>query len=171
MTRLAALRIEHGANHCIIRKNEFIKTGQGIMSAGEHTLITENYLDGPSYALWRTSKSSWGPMGIHLNIGNQEVSTTLLRILGPKTVLGLRRPNALLEIDCGRYHKKNIYIHHNYSSLEMLDSDESSWDRFDWPRYRQEIIIGECPSMCAMMDNHGSSCWHHALVSILITIR
>ena len=48
MTRLAALRIEHGANHCIIRKNEFIKTGQGIMSAGEHTLITENYLDGPS---------------------------------------------------------------------------------------------------------------------------
>ena len=34
MTRLAALRIEHGANHCIIRNNEFIKTGQGIMSAG-----------------------------------------------------------------------------------------------------------------------------------------
>ena len=28
MTRLAALRIEHGANHCIIRNNEFIKTGQ-----------------------------------------------------------------------------------------------------------------------------------------------
>ena len=62
MTRLAALRIEHGSDHCIIRNNEFIKTGQGIMSAGEHTLITKNYLDGPSYALWRTSKSSWGPM-------------------------------------------------------------------------------------------------------------
>ena len=68
MTRLAALRIERGADHCIIRNNEFIKTGQGIMSAGEHTLITENYLDGPSYALWRTSKSSWGPMGIHLSL-------------------------------------------------------------------------------------------------------
>ena len=38
MTRLAALRIERGADHCIIRNNEFIKTGQGIMSAGEHTL-------------------------------------------------------------------------------------------------------------------------------------
>ena len=43
MTRLAALRIEHGSDHCIIRNNEFIKTGQGIMSAGEHTLITQNY--------------------------------------------------------------------------------------------------------------------------------
>ena len=45
MTRLAALRIDRGADHCIIRNNEFIKTGQGIMSAGEHTLITENYLE------------------------------------------------------------------------------------------------------------------------------
>ena len=84
MTRLAALRIEHGANHCVIRNNEFIKTGQGIMSAGEHTLITENYLDGPSYALWRTSKSSWGPMGIHLNIGNQEVSYNTIKNFGTK---------------------------------------------------------------------------------------
>ena len=81
MTRLAALRIDRGSDHCIIRNNEFIKTGQGIMSAGEHTLITENYLDGPSYALWRTSKSSWGPMGIHLNIGNQEVSYNTIKNL------------------------------------------------------------------------------------------
>ena len=63
MTRLAALRIERGADHCIIRNNEFIKTGQGIMSAGEHTLITKNYLDGPSYALWRTSKAAGGRWG------------------------------------------------------------------------------------------------------------
>ena len=89
MTRLAALRIVHGANHCIIRKNEFIKTGQGIMSTGEHTLITENYLDGPSYALWRTSKSSWGPMGIHLNIGNQEVSYNTIKNFGTKDSLSL----------------------------------------------------------------------------------
>ena len=79
MTKLAALRIDRGADHCIIRNNEFIKTGQGIMSAGEHTLITKNYLDGPSYALWRTDKSSWGPMGIHLNIGNQEVSYNTIK--------------------------------------------------------------------------------------------
>ncbi|MEC8344705.1 MAG: hypothetical protein VXZ63_06135, partial [Planctomycetota bacterium] len=84
MTKLAALRIEYGADHCIIRNNEFTKTGQGIMSAGEHTLITENYLDGPRYALWRTSKSSWGPMGIHLNIGNQEVSYNTIKNFGTK---------------------------------------------------------------------------------------
>ena len=84
MTRLAALRIELGSDHCVIRNNEFIKTGQGIMSAGEHTLITKNYLYGPSYALWRTSKSSWGPMGIHLNIGNHEVSYNTIKNFGTK---------------------------------------------------------------------------------------
>ena len=45
---------------------------------------SENYLDGPSYALWRTSKSSWGPMGIHLNIGNQEVSYNTIKNFGTK---------------------------------------------------------------------------------------
>ena len=103
MTRLAALRIEHGSDHCIIRNNEFIKTGQGIMSAGEHTLITENYLDGPSYALWRTSKSSWGPMGIHLNIGNQEVSYNTIKNFGTKDS-PWGSDGGAIEIDCGRYH-------------------------------------------------------------------
>ena len=136
MTRLAALRIDRGADHCIIRNNEFIKTGQGIMSAGEHTLITKNYLDGPSYALWRTSKSSWGPMGIHLNIGNQEVSYNTIKNFGTKDS-PWGSDGGAIEIDCGRYHKKNIYIHHNYSegNAGFL---ESSWD-YDWPRYRQEI--------------------------------
>ena len=136
MTRLAALRIDRGADHCIIRNNEFIKTGQGIMSAGEHTLITKNYLDGPSYALWRTSKSSWGPMGIHLNIGNQEVSYNTIKNFGTKDS-PWGSDGGAIEIDCGRYHKKNIYIHHNYSegNAGFL---ESSWD-YDWPRYSMEI--------------------------------
>ncbi len=136
MTQLAALRIEHGANHCVIRNNEFIKTGQGIMSAGEHTLITENYLEGPSYALWRTSKSSWGPMGIHLNIGNQEVSYNTIKNFGT-TDSPWGSDGGAIEIDCGRYHKKNIYIHHNYSEGNA-GFIESSWD-YDWPRFRQEI--------------------------------
>ena len=136
MTRLAALRIARGADHCIVRNNEFIKTGQGIMSAGEHTLITKNYLDGPSYALWRTSKSSWGPMGIHLNIGNQEVSYNTIRNFGTKDS-PWGSDGGAIEIDCGRYHKKNIYIHHNYSEGNA-GFIESSWD-YDWPRYRQEI--------------------------------
>ncbi|MDP7287054.1 MAG: hypothetical protein QGH94_03565 [Phycisphaerae bacterium] len=136
MTQLAALRIDRGADHCIIRNCEFIKTGQGIMSAGEHTLITKNYLDGPSYALWRTSKSSWGPMGIHLNIGNQEVSYNTIKNFGTKDS-PWGSDGGAIEIDCGRYHKKNIYIHHNYSegNAGFL---ESSWD-YDWPRYSQEI--------------------------------
>ena len=136
MTRLAALRIDRGADHCIIRKNEFIKTGQGIMSAGEHTLITKNYLDGPSYALWRTSESSWGPMGIHLNIGNQEVSYNTIKNFGTKDS-PWGSDGGAIEIDSGRNHKKNIYIHHNYSegNAGFL---ESSWD-YDWPQYRQEI--------------------------------
>lgn len=136
MTRLAALRIARGADHCIIRKNEFINTGQGIMSAGEHTLITENYLDGPSYALWRTSKSSWGPMGIHLNIGNQEVSYNTIKNFGTKDS-PWGSDGGAIEIDCGKYHKKNIYIHHNYSEGNA-GFIESSWD-YDWPRYQQEI--------------------------------
>ncbi|MDB4457483.1 hypothetical protein N9122_00745 [Akkermansiaceae bacterium] len=136
MTRLAALRIELGSDHCVIRNNEFIKTGQGIMSAGEHTLITKNYLDGPSYALWRTSKSSWGPMAIHLNIGNQEVSFNTIKNFGTKDS-PWGSDGGAIEIDCGKYHKKNIYIHHNYSEGNA-GFIESSWD-FDWPRYRQEI--------------------------------
>lgn len=106
------------------------------MSAGEHTLITENYLDGPSYALWRTSKSSWGPMGIHLNIGNQEVSYNTIKNFGTKDS-PWGSDGGAIEIDCGRYHKKNIYIHHNYSEGNA-GFIESSWD-YDWPRYRQEI--------------------------------
>ena len=136
MTRLAALRIDRGADHCVIRNNEFIKTGQGIMSAGEHTLITKNYLDGPGYALWRTSKSSWGPMGIHLNIGNQEVSYNTIKNFGTKDS-PWGSDGGAIEIDCGRYHKKNIFIHHNYS-VGNAGFIESSWD-YDWPRYRQEI--------------------------------
>ncbi|MCJ8331648.1 MAG: hypothetical protein HRT89_09655 [Lentisphaeria bacterium] len=137
MTKLAALRIEHGSDHCIIRNNEFIKTGQGIMSAGEHTLITRNYLDGPSYALWRTAKSSWGPMGIHLNIGNQEVSYNIIKNFGTKDS-PWGSDGGAIEIDFGKYHKKNIYIHHNYSegNAGFL---ESSWD-YDWPRFKQEIF-------------------------------
>ena len=168
MTRLAALRIEHGANHCIIRNNEFIKTGQGIMSAGEHTLITRNYLDGPSYALWRTSKSSWGPMGIHLNIGNQEVSYNTIKNFGTKDS-PWGSDGGAIEIDCGRYHKKNIYIHHNYSE-EMLDSLNPVGTTIGRD-IGKKSITGEYHSMCATMDNHGCSCWHHAMASISITTR
>ena len=57
MSRLGAVRIDRFSDHCIIRNNVFMKCGQGIVSAGEYTLITENYMDGPSYPLW----TDWTP--------------------------------------------------------------------------------------------------------------
>ena len=126
-------RIEHGANHCVIRNNEFLNTGQGIMSA--NILSSPRTIWRDPVALWRTEKSSWGPMGIHLNIGNQEVSYNTIKNFG--TSDSPWGSDGGLEIDCGRYHKKNILIHHNYSEGNA-GFIESSWD-YDWPRYRQEI--------------------------------
>ena len=136
MSRLGAVRIDRYSDHCIIRSNVFMKCGQGIVSAGEHTLITKNYLDGPSFALWRTDSSSWGPMGIHLNIGNQEVSYNTIKNHGT-TDSPWGSDGGAIEIDNGFYHKNNIYIHHNYSegNAGFL---ESSWD-YDFPPYWQEV--------------------------------
>jgi hypothetical protein len=174
MTRLGAVRIDRASDHCIIRSNVFMKCGQGIVSAGEHTLITQNYLDGPSYALWRTDSSSWGPMGIHLNIGNQEVSYNTIKNYGTKDS-PWGSDGGAIEIDYDGawfnrdHHKRNIYIHHNYSegNAGFL---ESSWNTIFRSTHRK-CITGECPSMCATMDSHGSSCWRPALASISITIR
>ena len=136
MTRLGAVRIMRYADHNIISNNVFTLTGQGIISAGEHTLITHNDLDGPSFALWRTDTSSWGPMGIHLNIGNQEVSyNTIKNFATADSPWG--SDGGAIEIDYGYYHKTNIFIHHNYSegNAGFL---ESSWD-YDWPQYSREV--------------------------------
>ncbi len=142
MTRLGALRINRGADHCIIRSNVFMKCGQGIISAGQHTLITKNYLDGPSYALWRSDDSSWGPMGIHLNIGNQEVSYNTIKNYGT-TDSPWGSDGGAIEIDYsgwfldpGPWPKTNIYIHHNYSEGNA-GFIESSWD-YDFMQYGEE---------------------------------
>ena len=168
MTRLAALRIKEGANHCIIRENEFINTGQGIMSAGEHTLITENYLDGPNYALWRTSKSSWGPMGIHLNIGNQESRTTQLRTLGRKTAHGVL--TAALSKLIAEDIIKRISTFTIIIRRAMLDSLNPAGTTIGRDIGRKSTT-GECPLMFATTGSHGCSCWLPAPVSISITIR
>ena len=75
-------------------------------------------------------------MGIHLNIGNQEVSYNTIKNFGTKDS-PWGSDGGAIEIDCGKYHKKNIYVHHNYSEGNA-GFIESSWD-YDWPRYRQEI--------------------------------
>jgi len=69
------------AKHNIIRNNTFTKCTKGIQSTGEFTLITRNVMDGPNHALWMWlgATGGWGPMGIQLGIGNQEVSYNTLR--------------------------------------------------------------------------------------------
>lgn len=138
MTTIGALRIRRYADHCIIRNNTFMRCPQGIMSAGEHTLIMSNYMDRGlnAPALWRSANSSWGPMGIHINIGNHEVSYNTIKNYGT-TDSPWGSDGGAIEIDNGNYHKQNIYIHHNYSEGNA-GFIESSWD-YDWPRYAQEV--------------------------------
>lgn len=117
----------HGACHNIIRHNTFTRCTKAIQSTGEFALITHNKMDGPSHAFWNRPGASgaWGPMGIQLGIGNQEVSYNTI-----KNYLTLDSPygsdGGAIELDDGRFHKRNIYIHHNYSegNAGFL---ESSW--------------------------------------------
>ena len=81
-------------------------------------------------------------MGIHLNIGNQEVSYNTIKNFGTKDS-PWGSDGGAIEIDYGGswfnrdHHKRNIYIHHNYSegNAGFL---ESSWD-YDFPQYSQEV--------------------------------
>ena len=117
----------HGANYNIIRHDTFTKCTKGIQSTGEFTVITRNRMDGPSHALWVRPGASgaWGPIGIQLGIGNQEIScNTITNYLTLDSPYG--SDGGAIELDDGRYHKRNIYIHHNYSegNAGFL---ESSW--------------------------------------------
>lgn len=140
MRHIGAIRILRYADHCIIRNNTFMRCPQGIASQGEYTLITSNHMDRGlnAPALWRSANSSWGPMGIHLNIGNQEVSYNTIKNYGT-TDSPWGSDGGAIEIDYGAsgYLKHNIYIHHNYSEGNA-GFIESSWD-YDYPQYGQEV--------------------------------
>jgi hypothetical protein len=127
-----------GAKHNIIRENTFTKCTKGIQSTGEFTLITRNKLDGPSHALWTKpgAKGAWGPMGIQLGIGNQEVSyNTIKNYLTVDSPYG--SDGGAIELDDGRYHKKNVYIHHNYTEGNA-GFFESSW-KADFNPFMQKV--------------------------------
>jgi hypothetical protein len=125
--RMGAVLNMHGACHNIIRYNTFKRCTKAIQSTGEFTLITHNKMEGPSHPLWNRTGASgaWGPMGIQLGIGNQEVSYNTI-----KNYLTLDSPygsdGGAIELDDGRYHKRNVYIHHNYSEGNA-GFFESSW--------------------------------------------
>jgi hypothetical protein len=127
-----------GADHNIIRDNIFIKCTKAIQSTGEYTLITHNYMDGPNHALWNDESSGggWGPMGIQLGIGNQEVCyNTIKNYLTTDSDYG--SDGGAIELDDGRFHKDNFFIHHNYSEGNA-GFIESSWGA-DYNPYAQEV--------------------------------
>ncbi|MCK5441317.1 MAG: carbohydrate-binding protein [Maribacter sp.] len=134
---MGALLNAEDANHNIIRNNDFTDVTKGIQSTGEHTLITGNYMEGvPNSLWWNGGFGSWGPMGIQLGIGNQEVSYNIIKNF-LSTESGYGSDGGAIEIDDGRFHKDNIFIHHNYTegNAGFL---ESSWTH-DYNPFVQEV--------------------------------
>jgi hypothetical protein len=107
-----ALHIGLGYDHVIIRNNEFAHTAKAIQSYSEHSLITNNYIHdiNESQQDGFLSTPYWGPIGIHLGIGNQEISYNTIESM---YVEGgeWNGDGGAIEIDDGRNHKDNIYIH------------------------------------------------------------
>lgn len=136
--RMGAIYNMAGANHNIIRDNVFINCTKAIQSAGEFTLITNNLMDGPDHPMWtgEAALHGWGPIAIQLGIGNQEISyNTIKNYLTTDSPYG--SDGGAIELDDGRYHKDNIYIHHNYTegNAGFL---ESSWE-LDYLPMEQEV--------------------------------
>lgn len=113
---VGAVRIMLGANHCTIRNCEFSNCPKGIQSTGEYALITNNYLHSANTR--PLSAPGWGPIAIHLGNSHQEVSYNTIKdyyFVGGE----FGADGGALELDDGRNPKKDIYIHHNYSSSNM----------------------------------------------------
>ncbi|HEY3370374.1 MAG TPA: chondroitinase-B domain-containing protein [Prolixibacteraceae bacterium] len=113
---VGAVRIVLGANHCTVRNCEFSNCPKGIQSTGEYSLITRNYLHSANTR--PLSAPGWGPIAIHMGNSHQEVSWNIIKdyyFVGGE----FGADGGALELDDGRNPKKDIYIHHNYSSSNM----------------------------------------------------
>ena len=119
-----ALRLLLGADHCIVRNCLFDTVPKAIQSHGEHTLITHNTLIGEQVLL---GSKYWGPIGIQLGIGNQEVSYNTIRAFWVTEGHAWGGDGSAIEMDDGRNHKDNVYIHHN-RSINNCGFLEISWD-------------------------------------------
>ena len=71
-----ALHIGLGSDYVIVRNNEFANIPKAIQSYSQYSLITRNYIHDGNIRRQNgfLSKPWWGPIGIQLGIGNQEVS-------------------------------------------------------------------------------------------------
>ncbi len=124
-----ALHVSPGNDHVIIRNNEFASTPKAIQSYSQHSLITGNYIHDTNTAQSGGMLSApwWGPIGIQLGIGNQEVScNTIENMYAVGGEFGA--DGGAIEIDDGRNHKDNIHIHHNMTSRNMGFIEVSWWD-------------------------------------------
>lgn len=117
---VGALHISLGNDHAIIRNNEFAYNAKAIHSYSEHSLITKNNIHGVNKSAQDGFLSApyWGPIGIHLGIGNQEISyNTIEDMFVEGGEWG--GDGGAVEIDDGRNHKKNFYLHHNTTKHNM----------------------------------------------------
>lgn len=124
-----ALHVSLGNDHVVVRNNEFADTPKAIHSYSEHSQITGNDIHGTNMGQSNGMLSApyWGPIGIHLGIGNQEVSyNTIEDMYAVDGEFGA--DGGAIEIDDGRNHKDNIEIHHNQTSHNMGFLEISWWD-------------------------------------------
>jgi hypothetical protein len=119
-----ALRILLGADHCIVRNSYFDNVPKAIQSHGEYTLITQNTMIGEQVLL---GSKYWGPIGIQLGIGNQEISYNTIKEFWVTEGHGWGGDGGAIEMDDGRNHKDNVYIHHN-RTLNNCGFLEISWN-------------------------------------------
>ena len=136
-----ALHVNLGSDHVVIRNNEFAHIPKAIQSDSEHSLITHNYIHDANdeqmdgFLSW----PSWGPIGIHLGIGNQEVSYNIIENM---FVEGGQwgGDGGAIEIDNGRNHKDNFHIHHNFTQHNM-GFIEISWEHDIRKRPTSNVVI------------------------------
>jgi hypothetical protein len=126
---IGALHVSLGNDHVIIRNNEFANNPKAIQSYSQYSLITHNYIHdvNSSQAGGWLSEPYWGPIGIQLGVGNQEVSFNTIENM---YVVGGEwgGDGGAIEIDDGRNHKDNIHIHHNNTEHNMGFVEISWWD-------------------------------------------
>ena len=125
---VGALHVDLGNDHVIIRNNEFSHNAKAIQSSSEHSLITNNYIHDANELEQEGFLSApyWGPIGIHLGIGNQEIShNTIENMYAEGGEWG--GDGGAIEIDDGRNHKDNIHIHHN-RTVHNMGFLEISWE-------------------------------------------
>ena len=131
--QVGALHVNLGSDFVIIRNNEFVNNPKAIQSYSQNSLITNNYIHDANTTQQNGFLSSpyWGPIGIQVGIGNQEISyNTIENMYVEGGQYGA--DGGAIEIDDGRHHKDNIYIHHNNTYHNMGFIEVSYWDDIEF---------------------------------------